>query len=83
MRPKKYPYSGKARIVRKEMPRLIKLGNIALKSGLIKHIDVVVRAGYGQTRVVFKMPKPFFNYEEKAIMVYLDFEKVVNILNQY
>ncbi len=83
MRPKKYPYSGKARIVRKEMPRLIKLGNIALKSGLIKHIDVVVRAGYGQTRVVFEMPKPFFNYEEKAIMVYLDFEKVVNILNQY
>ncbi len=70
MRPKKYPYSGKARIVRKEMPRLIKLGNIALKSELIKHIDVAVRLGYGQ-------------YEERTIMVYLDFEEVVNILNQY
>lgn len=83
MKPKRRPYTGKIRIVRKEMPRFIKLGNIALKSELIEHIDVVVRAGYGQTRVVFKMPKLFFNYEERVIMVYLDFEKVVNILNQY
>lgn len=83
MRPRRRPYTGKIRIVKKEMPRFIRLGNIALKSELIKHIDVVVRAGYGQTRVVFKIPKPFFNYEERTIMVYLGLEKVVNILNQY
>lgn len=45
MKPRKYPYSGKAKLIRKELPRFIKLGNIALKSELIKHIEAIVFCG--------------------------------------
>ncbi|WP_224783686.1 MULTISPECIES: hypothetical protein [Streptococcus] len=70
-------------MIKRELPRLIKLGNIAFKSQLIEYIEAVTYAGYKQTKLVFKIPKPFFNYEEKTITVLLSFEKVVNILNRY
>lgn len=82
MKPKRYPYSGKLKLIRKELPRFIKLGDIALKSELIKHIEAIVFAGKYQTRVVLKIPR-FFNHEEKVIMVHLNIDNVVKILNQY
>lgn len=83
MKPKRYPYPGKVKLIKKETPRFIKLGNIALKSETIDYIDAIVRAGYEQTRLVLRVPKPFFSYEEKTIMVHLGFDKVVKILNNY
>ncbi|CAM3215426.1 hypothetical protein [Streptococcus pluranimalium] len=82
MKPKKYPYSGKAKLIRKELPRFIKLGKIALKSELIEHIEAIAFSGNYQTRIVLKIPR-FFNREEKVIMVQLNIDDVVKILNQY
>lgn len=82
MRPKKYPYSGKARIVRKEMPRFIVLGYVALEIGLIKHIQEMRQVGANETLIVCKIPR-LFTYEEKQIRVHLTLSKVVEILNQY
>ena len=82
MKPRKHPYSGRQRLIRKEMPRFIKLGKIALKSELIEHIEGIAFAGNYQTRLVLKIPR-FFNHEEKVIMVQLNIDNVVKILNQY
>jgi hypothetical protein len=82
MKPKKYPYSGKARIVRKEMPRFIMLSYTAFDSKLIGHIDIMKQTGVGETLIIFKIPK-FFAYEEKQVRVSLPLHDVVRILNRY
>lgn len=82
MRPKKYPYSGKARIARKEMPRIIVLSYIAFDSGLVDRIDTMVQTGINETLITFKIPR-FFSYEEKQIRVPLPLIEVAKIINQY
>ena len=82
MKTKKYPYSGKARIVRKEMPRFIMLSYTAFDSRLVDRIDKMVQTGINGTLITFKIPR-FFSYEEKQIRVPLPLIEVVKILNQY
>lgn len=82
MRPKKYPYSGKARTARKEMPRIIVLSYIAFDSGLVDRIDTMVQTGINETLITFKIPR-FFSYEEKQIRVPLPLIEVAKIINQY
>lgn len=82
MKPKRRPYTGKIRIVRKEMPRFIMLSYTAFDSRLVNHIDTMVRTGISETLITFKIPR-FFSYEEKQIRVPLPLIEVVKILNQY
>lgn len=82
MKPRKYPYSGRQRLVRKEMPRIIVLSYIAFDSRLVDRIDTMVQTGISETLITFKIPR-FFSYEEKQIRVPLPLIEVVKILNQY
>lgn len=82
MKPKKYPYSGKTKIVRKEMPRFIMLSYTAFDSKLIEHIDIMKQTGVEETLIIFRIPK-FFTYEEKQVRVNLPLYEVVRILNRY
>ncbi|HEP3963929.1 TPA: hypothetical protein VC360_001426 [Streptococcus pyogenes] len=82
MKPKRRPYTGKIRIVRKEMPRFIMLSYTAFDSSLVDHIDTMVQTGINETLITFKIPR-FFSYEEKQIRVPLPLIEVVKILNQY
>lgn len=82
MRPRKYPYSGKARIAKKEMPRIIVLSYVAFDSSLVDRIDTMVQTGINETLITFKIPR-FFSYEEKQIRVPLPLIEVAKILNQY
>ena len=83
MRPRKYPYSGKTKIVRKEMPRFVKLGSVALCEKVIDSIEGIRSENSYVTVLIIKIPKPFLSYEEKIIKVRLPFDEVVSILNQY
>lgn len=82
MKPKRRPYTGKIRIVRKEMPRFIMLSYTAFDSRLVDRIDTMVQTGISETLITFKIPR-FFLYEENQIRVPLPLIKVVKILNQY
>ena len=82
MKPRKYPYSGRQRLVRKEMPRFIMLSYTAFDSRLVNHIDTMVQTGARETLITFKIPR-FFAYEEKQIRVNLTLYEVVKILNRY
>ncbi|HEM3554430.1 TPA: hypothetical protein U1B62_000929 [Streptococcus suis] len=83
MKPKKYPYSGRQRLVRKEMPRFVKLGSVALCKKTIDSIEGIRSENSYITVLILKIPKPFLSYEEKIIKVRLPFDEVVSILNQY
>lgn len=82
MKPKRRPYTGKIRIVRKEMTRFIMLSYTAFDSSLVDRIDTMVQTGINETLITFKIPR-FFSYEEKQIRVPLPLTEVVKILNQY
>ena len=82
MKPRKYPYSGRQRLVRKEMPRFITLSYTAFDSGLVDRIYTMVQTGISETLITFKIPR-LFSYEEKQIRVPLPLIEVVKILNQY
>ena len=82
MKPKRRPYTGKIRIVRKVMPRFIMLSYTAFDSSLVDRIDTMVQTGINETLITFKIPR-FFSYEEKQIRVPLPLTEVVKILNQY
>ncbi|HEM3568811.1 TPA: hypothetical protein U1B89_000799 [Streptococcus suis] len=82
MKPRKYPYSGRQRLVRKEMPRFIQLGNIAIDSKLINNIETFEWVGPNETVIHLKTPK-LFAYEEKSITVQLKLWQVLKILNRY
>lgn len=82
MKPKRRPYTGKIRIVRKEMPRFIMLSHTAFDSSLVDRIDTMVQTGINETLITFKIPR-FLSYEEKQIRVPLPLTEVVKILNQY
>lgn len=82
MKPKKYPYLGRVKVVRKELPRFVKLGDIALSANLVSHIQTIQRVDRFQTRLFLKLPK-FFTYEEVKMLVRLDYDRVVEILNRY
>lgn len=82
MKPRKYPYSGRQRLVREEMPRFIMLSYTAFDSRLVNHIDNMVQTGVRETLITFKIPR-FFAYEEKQIRVNMTLYEVVKILNRY
>lgn len=82
MKPKKYPYSGKTKIVREEMPRFIMLSYTAFDSRIVEYIDIMKQTGVRETLIIFKIPK-FFAYEEKQVRVNLPIHDVVRILNRY
>ena len=82
MKPKRRPYTGKIRIVRKEMPRFIMLSYTAFDSRLVNHIDTMVQTGISETLITFRISRSF-SYEEKQIRVPLPLIEVVKILNQY
>lgn len=82
MKPKRRPYTGKIRIVRKEMPRFVMLSYTAFDSRLVDHINTMVQTRISETLITFKIPR-FFSYEEKQIRVPLPLIEVVKILNQY
>ncbi|AKZ50730.1 TPA: hypothetical protein VJP16_000992 [Streptococcus pyogenes] len=83
MKPRKYPYSGKIRIIKKELPRFVRSGDFAFNSNLVKHIDKIRQVKPNETLIRFKIPKLFMTYEEEAFKVRLGIDKVVKILNQY
>ncbi|HES0751280.1 TPA: hypothetical protein VNW40_000717 [Streptococcus pyogenes] len=83
MKPRKYPYSGKIRIIKKELPRFVRLGDFAFNSNLVKHIDKIRQVKPNETLIRFKIPKLFMIYEEETFKVRLEIDKVVKILNQY
>lgn len=83
MKPRKYPYSGKIRIIKKELPRFVRLGDFAFNSNLVKHIDKIRQVKPNKTLIRFKIPKLFMTYEEETFKVRLRIDKVVKILNQY
>lgn len=82
MKPRKYPYSGRLKLVRKPLPRFIMLRNIAFDSGLIEYIDTMQQTGSSDTLIFFKIPK-LFSHEEKRMRVQLPLLKVVEVLNRY
>lgn len=81
MKPCKYPYSGRQRLVRKEMPRFVLLGNVAFNSDLVKYIDTMRQGAPNQTIIYFKIPK-FLSHEEKHVRVPLEISEVIKILNR-
>lgn len=83
MKTRKYPYSGKIRIIKKELPRFVRLGDFAFNSNLVKHIDKIRQVKPNETLIRFKIPKFFMTYEEETFKVRLRIDKVVKILNQY
>lgn len=83
MRPKRRPYTGKIRILKKEMPRFVKLGSVALCKKMVESIEEIQRENSYTTRLLLKIPGPFFSYEEKTIRVSMAFDEVVSILNRY
>lgn len=82
MRPKKYPYTGKAKLIRKELPRFIQIADIAFESSFINHIKTMRMASNRETIIYLQIPK-LFVYEEKQIRVRLPLRKVVEVLNKY
>ena len=82
MKPRKYPYSGRQRLVRKEMPRLINLGNIAINSELVQYIDFIKKLGPNQSLLIIRINK-LLSYREKEIRILMDIDRVVARLNQY
>lgn len=81
MRPRKYPYSGRPKLIRRALPRFILLGNVAFNSDLVKYIDTMKQVAPNQTIVYFKIPK-FLSHEEKHVRVPLKIDEVVKILNR-
>lgn len=81
MKPKKYPYSGRPKLIRQELPRFVLLGNTAFNSDLVKYIDTMKQGAPNQTIIYFKIPK-FLSHEEKYVRVPLKIAEVVKILNR-
>ena len=57
MKPCKYPYSGRPKLIRQALPRFILLGNVAFNSNLVKYIDTMRQVAPNQTIIYFKIPK--------------------------
>lgn len=81
MKPRKYPYS-EQRLVRKEMPKFINLGNIAINSELVQYIDFIKKLGPNQPLLIIRINK-LLSYREKEIRILMDIDRVVARLNQY
>ena len=81
MKPCKYPYSGRPKLIRHALPRFVLLGNIAFNSDLVKYIDTMRQGAPNQTIIYFKIPK-FLSHEEKHVRVPLEISEVVKILNR-
>ena len=81
MKPCKYPYSGRPKLIRQALPRFILLGNVAFNSDLVKYIDTMRQGAPNQTIIYFKIPK-FLSHEEKHVRVPLKIDEVVKILNR-
>lgn len=81
MKPCKYPYSGRPKLIRQALPRFILLGNVAFNSNLVKYIDTMRKVAPNQTIIYFKIPKSL-SHEEKYVRVPLKIDEVVKILNR-
>ena len=81
MKPCKYPYSGRPKLIRQALPRFILLGNVAFNSNLVKYIDTMRQVAPNQTIIYFKIPK-FLSHEEKYVRAPLKIDEVVKILNR-
>lgn len=81
MKPCKYPYSGRPKLIRQALPRFILLGNVAFNSNLVKYIDTMRQVAPNQTIIYFKIPK-FLSHEEKYVRVPLKIDEVVKVLNR-
>lgn len=82
MRPRKYPYSGRLKLIRKEQLRFVQLGDHAIASKLIDKIETLKWINSRETVICLKIPK-LFAYEEKQIRVQMGLKQVVEVLNQY
>lgn len=74
MKPCKYPYSGRPKLIRQALPRFILLGNVAFNSNLVKYIDTMRQVAPNQTIIYFKIPK-FLSHEEKYVRVLLKIDE--------
>lgn len=83
MKPNRYPYSGKLKLIKKELPRFVKLGNIAIKREMLNYIESVRYAGNGMTKIYLRIPRLLLNYDEKVITVNVKFDEVIKIINKY
>lgn len=81
MKPRKYPYLGRPKLIRQALPRFVLLGNIAFNSDSVKYIDTMRQGAPNQTIIYFKIPK-FLSHEEKHVRVPLKIDEVVKILNR-
>lgn len=67
MKPCKYPYSGKTKIIRKEMPRFVRLGDVAIKYDTIKYITEIKQVAPNQTMLFLRVPSLFLNFEKRKL----------------
>ena len=81
MKPRRYPYLGRLKLIRQTLPRFVLLGNTAFNSDLVKYIDTMRQGAPNQTIIYFKIPK-FLSHEEKHVRVPLKIDEVVKILNR-
>ncbi|EPV90389.1 hypothetical protein [Streptococcus agalactiae] len=83
MKPKRYPYLGKAKLIRKELPRFVRLGDVAIKYNTIKYITEIKQVAPNQTMIFLRVPDLFLNFEKKEIRVRNRIGNVIDLLNQY
>ncbi|WP_192801901.1 hypothetical protein [Streptococcus agalactiae] len=83
MKPKRYPYLGKAKLIRKELPRFVSLGDVAIKYNTIKYITEIKQVAPNQTMILLRVPDLFLNFEKKEIRVRNSIGNVIDLLNQY
>ena len=82
-KPQKYPYSGfknSKKIASEDKLELVVFLNVAIKKGLLEHVETVVKVLNDTTDIYFKIPK-FFSYEEQKVRVNLSYEETLKILN--
>lgn len=85
MRPKKYPYSGfknSKKMASADKLELLVFPNVAIKKGLLEHVETVVKILNDTTDIYFKIPK-YFSYEEQKVRVNLSYEKTLEMINSY
>lgn len=86
MRPKKYPYSGVAKVkktIKKDKPELVVFPNISLRKDMLKHIFSVVKNKDNTTIIYLRIYKIFGAYEEVKVKVNLSYEETLKKLNSY
>ena len=87
MKPKKYPYLGAKKAkktTQEDKLELVAFPNIAIRKGLLKHVDTVVSYHSSASIIYFRIPKVFgLGYDEQKAKVNLSYEETIKILNRY